>query len=234
LIGTTFARLCFVVVLTGAQASCAFAVDADSAGSSDTIELDLRDASWLPDLKEPDARKLLDQIGADDTTSLNGIMHGAFTAQGRAETLYLVQRGGPQAADPMGPGGVELAILRDGRLARRLPTDAGNKIAAAIETGGIDELVLATESYQMGVATTRITLVSLAGERVDVLASIAEARVDRCGDARFGGDVEASVIRIRHVAGHAQPEIATQRYKAACEDGQAPRVEKFRALAPAK
>ena len=219
-----------------AQAAYALAVEADSAGKGDTVELDLRDtlSRTAPEASAAEMRTLRDEIGADDTTSVNGILRGAFTAPGRDETLYLVQRGGPQAADPLGPQGVEFAIFRDGRLARRLATDAGNTIESAIETGGIDELVLATQSYQMGVAVTRITLVSLAGERVEVLASFPEARVDRCGDARFGGDVEASVIRIRHVAGHAQPEVATQRYKAACEDGQAPRAEKFRVVAPAK
>ena len=223
---TPASRIALALVLA-ACGTFAFAVD--GAAPTGALVVDMRESSPRapPPLADDEKRKLFAEIGAGEGTTVNGVVRGAFTAPGRDETVYIVQHGGPRAADPAAPEGVELLIFRDGHLIQRLDTDAGNAVEAVLRTRGVDELLLRTDTYQMGIATTRLDLVSLAGARVSVLASIPEARIDRCDDARFGGDVEALVIRIRHPDPRSKPEVETERFSAACEDGQAPRSEKF-------
>jgi len=218
-----------------AFAACA-AQQAVSAGANDgALLVDMREQIFPrpPVLSDAERRKILAGAVDDAATSINSVARGAFTASGRDEIVYLLQRGGPQASDPAAPQGVTLAVFRDDRLQARMDTDAGNFIQSSVDIDGdgIGELLLRADSYQMGIATTRLSLVSLAQGRVTVIASFPEARVDRCGDERFGGDVEAVVIRYRRASAAAKPDFAIDRYEGRCEHGEPPRADKFRPLA---
>lgn len=217
-------------------AAAAAAEPADAAG--DAVLIDMRGADFLrpPTLADAERRTILTAARSatnGEETTINSVAHGAFTARGRDETVYLLQRGGPRAADPDAPRDVTVVVSGEGRMQVPLPTDAGNFIQSMvdIDNDGIDELLLRNDAYQMGIATTRLSLVSLAQGRVTVIASFPEARVDRCGDERFGGDVEADVIRYSSAPSGSKPEFIADRYVARCEDGAAPRAEKFRPLA---
>ena len=226
-------RLAFVL---SAIIACSASAAADAAGArGDELLVDMREPVFLrpPELSDAERRKILAEAsGANgDDTTINGVAHGAFTAPGRDESVYVLQRGGPQAADPSAPQGVTLAVFAGGHLEARLDTDAGNFIEASpdVDRDGTQELLLRADSYQMGVASTRLSLVSLAQGRLSNVATFAEARVDRCGDTRFGGDVEAAVIRY-HAAPGARPEFATDRFTGRCIDGEPPAADKFRPL----
>jgi len=217
-------------------ASCAAFAAGPSAANAAQLLVDMREPFFLrpPDLSEPELQRVLVAAakGGEETT-INGAVSGAFTAPGRKETLYVLQRGGPRAADPDTPAGVTLAVFNDGRLEARLTTDAGNFVQSTpdIDGDGVNEVLLRADNYQMGVATTRLSLVRVGHDHLTTIASFDEARVDRCGDARFGGDVEAEVIRYEPAA---KPSFVVENYEGHCVDGEPPSADKFQQKSKSK
>ncbi len=167
--------------------------------------------------------------GASDF-SVNSLVRGAFTRAGAGETAYLVQRGAPDATDPAGQQAV-IAIYAGDRLVHAIPTGLGNFIAATVDaTGtGTAALLLRADAYQMGTATASLVLVDVAGGELHERARFAQARVDACADERFGGTVEADVVR--WCPKHASwPAFEVERWRASCVDAKAPPANAFQAL----
>jgi hypothetical protein len=81
----------------------------------------------------------------------------------------------------------------------------------------------------MGTATTRLVLVDVAGGKLHERAQFERARVDACADERFGGTVEADVVRWCPARG-SWPAFETTRWRAACVDAKAPPAAAFTPL----
>jgi hypothetical protein len=163
--------------------------------------------------------------------TVNGIANGAFTAPGAQEVLYLVQPGGPQAAIPSAQSAV-LLVEAGGQPRARLGTNAGTAIQAVcdVDGDGTLEVLLRKESFQMGQLSVRLNLVSLKNARAQLLHSFEHALEDRCADARFGGDIEALVIRLGAPAAGESPVFVEQRYRGLCDNGVPPPAERFQPI----
>ena len=206
---------------TGAPVSCA----------TPHLLVDLRvDAPKAP-ASISEARR--ERIGRDifdgyTEFSVNSVAHGAFTRAGADETVYLIQRNGPDATDPAGPRAT-LAVYADDRLEHAIATRFGNMIEATAEVGGtgVAALLLRADAYQMGSATTRLVLVDLAGGQLHERGRFERARVDACADARFGGTVEADVVRWCTSTG-GEPAFEVARWRAQCVDAKAPGASAFK------
>ena len=224
---------CLTAMLASAFALSSCATGASVPCASPRTLVDLRDDAPKPPpsvdaaARERIGRDVFD--GAKDF-SVNSLVSGAFTRAGAAETLYLVQRGGPDATDPEGQQAV-IAIYAGDRLAHAIPTRLGNVVETTVDvTGsGTTALLLRADAYQMGTATTNLVLVDVAGGTLHERARFGQARIDACADERFGGSVEADVVRWCPARG-SWPAFETGRWRAACVDAKAPPADAFAPL----
>ena len=228
-----FERACFMSAVAACALSSMTAVAA-TCGDPQTL-VDLRtDAPKAAAVLSPEERQRIarDVFGATPPAfTVNSVVHGAFTRPHADETLYLLQPGGPDASDPQGQQAT-LAIYAEGHLLRTFPTTLGNRIEATVDVTGSGSaaLLLRADSYQMGTSVTRLVLVDAAGEQLQERAVFERASVDACADARFGGSVEASVIRWCTATNGTWPTFDVTRYRAACVDEKAPAVSAFKAM----
>jgi hypothetical protein len=112
--------------------------------------------------------------------SLLGELNGSFTAVGTQEQLYLVRPQTDGTALPAAPS------LRDGLSPDaqnwRLPEPYPTALEKAIDLDGdgIQEIVLRSDSYQMGTSAIRIGVLSLVGGRLRELLPLTEMYLNTC------------------------------------------------------
>jgi hypothetical protein len=219
---------CLIAMFAFVLSSCA--TGAPAPCESPRTLIDLREDAPKASISVADAERR--RIGRDvfdgyTGFSVNSVAHGAFTRAGVDETLYLIQRDGPDATDPAGRQAT-LAIYAGDRLEQAIGTTLGNVLEATPELGGTGTaaLLLRADAYQMGTATANLVLVELAGGRLHERARFDRARVDACADERFGGTVEADVVRWCASPG-GTPAFEVDRWRAACVDAKAPATAAF-------
>lgn len=220
-----FLPFAFLVASTsGFAATCASPV---------TI-LDLREDSLSAYDDAPAAardRVVRDVFGeANEGARVGKGVTGAFTQPGRTQTVHLVQRDPAVAADPRQPEAI-LAVYDGERLAAKLPTSLGSTIQSVVKGGPskVDTLVLRVDFYNMGQGSSSFAAVDLDGGALHERRRFDAALEDACGDERFGGFVEATVISAC-TAGEAPPAWSTTRWKGRCVDGKAPAAKAFEAI----
>lgn len=219
---------CLIAMFAFVLSSCATGAPA-SCDSPRTL-VDLREDAPRVSISIADVER--QRIGRDvfdsyTGFSLNSVAHGAFTRAGADQTLYLVQRDGPDATDPAGQQAT-LAIYAGDRLEHAIATTLGNFIQATPDLGGTGTaaLLLRVDAYQMGVATTRLVLADVIGGKLHEHERFEQARVDACAEARFGGTVEADVVHWCASPG-GTPAFEVDRWRANCVDAKAPATAAF-------
>lgn len=219
---------CLIAMFAFALSSCA--TGAPAPCDSPRMLVDLREDAPKASISIADAQR--QRIGRDvfdgyTGFSVNSVAHGAFTRAGVDETLYLLQRDGPDATDPAGQQAT-LAIYAGDRLEHAIATTLGNFIQATPDLGGTGTaaLLLRADAYQMGVATTRLVLVDAIGGQLHEHERFRQARVDACADERFGGTVEADVVHWCASPG-GTPAFEVDRWRATCVNAKAPATAAF-------
>lgn len=220
-------RIILVLLLFSAST---FAIPSQASESpcSDSIELfDLRTDTPLqaPVVDMQDRQRLAQDIfGAPGKNiTVNSMVRGEFTQTGAAQTAYLVQAEGPDATTPNAQVAT-LAIYEDGKLVGISQSVSGNFIYRVVKSGGAatKSLLLRADQYQMATATTGISWYRFDGNAWKLIHAFDEARIDRCEDERFGGDVEAIVVGLCPLKAAGQPDFQVTRYSAMCRKGKQP------------
>lgn len=219
-----FATILFTTSAALATASC----------SKARVVVDLRADPVKPQIQISTAERerLAEDVfpGALSSFSVNSVAHGAFTSPTAHETLYLLQAGGPDATSPVAQDAV-FAVYSEHRLLHTFTTRHGNFIEATVPVAdGVDRVVLRSDQYQMGTSTTGLTVVQFGTGVLQKEAAFSGARIDRCGDERYGGDVEALVLSACEGREPQSVLFSAERFQAACKDGKAPPASAFRAM----
>ncbi|MEO7199744.1 MAG: hypothetical protein ABIY56_05955 [Dokdonella sp.] len=207
---------------------------ATTACSQVKVVVDLRADPAKPaaQVSTEERQRLAEDVfpGAAGAFSVNSVAQGAFTGPGLRETLYLLQRGGPDASAPAAQDAV-VALYAEQRLLHTFTTRLGNFIEATLPVAGdVDRVILRSDNFQMGTASTALAVLQFSGGALHEEATFPGARIDRCGDERFGGDVEALVLSACTGATPRSGLFSTARYQAQCEDGRAPQPSAFRVM----
>jgi hypothetical protein len=223
--------LVIVMMVLGSGAACAQESCVDPL-----LIADMREFSAATDASSLDANKpriAEDLFDGNSAFTVNTRVTGSFTSANMEQTLYVVQKDGPDATSPQAQT-VTIAIYDADRLVERYSTAAGNFALGKVRlrTTDSDAVLLRADHYQMGTMTSQLSLVSFSDEKLNIVATFDEALVNRCEDERFGGDVEAVVINQCGASDHANTRFHVSRYTARCEDGRPPAAEKFVAKAP--
>lgn len=211
---------------------CIARADADGCANPVAIA-DLRVDPIRPDTRisaverERLARDVLGSANAD--LVVNSVARGAFVAAGGEQTLYLLQKGGPDATTP-GAQKSFIAVYEKDRLLHVFPNSAGNFIEATplLAPSATRSVLLRADSYQMGVASARLVLVDLDKGRLEQKMDFGEVLSNRCDDVRFGGDVEVALITCCADRPTQAGRFMTTRYRAQCVDGKMPPAKAFR------
>jgi hypothetical protein len=149
-------------------------------------------------------RRLLTARAASASQRMDvaGKLGGRFTSAEVRQTLYLLRpnaTGAPRA----GVAEARAPILTTGLVtaARGWPLTEPypNALERAfdIDGDGIDEIVLRTDVYQMGVSSVRVGVVSLAGGSLRVLVPMTEVFSDTCDSPVGERRIESKTLRWR-------------------------------------
>lgn len=222
---------CLIAMFAFVLSSCATGAPVPCAAQRTLVDLRESAPKAAPTVAETERERIgRDVFGGAKDFSVNSFARGAFTRAGADETLYLVQGGGPDATNPAGQQAV-IAIYAGDRLAHAIPTRLGNFVETTVDANGSGTaaLLLRADAYQMGTATANLVLVDVAGGELHERARFEQARVDACADERFGGSVEADVVRWCPSRAN-WPTFEVERWHAACVDAKAPPAAAFERL----
>ncbi len=132
-----------------------------------------------------------------------GQARGSFTRAGAQETLYLLSRRAPVAADPSPGGTAQLVVALDGEKlagAYRLPQATQyHTVAAALDSDGDGraELVLESSFYNMGQSVTSLDVVKLGADgATEVRQTLKEVLYDGCDNPAGRKQRRASTISL--------------------------------------
>ncbi|HEV7904861.1 MAG TPA: hypothetical protein VGO96_13550 [Pyrinomonadaceae bacterium] len=159
---------------------------------------------------------------APDDYSINSSASGSFTRQGVRETVYLLQRGGPVAADPNGAQDLWLVVFdASDQLVAKFKTADFNFIAATSDTDGdgVHELLLEGSFFNMGTLGSSARLVELKSKQLRAIKTFEGVYENPCE-----GDPDSHLT------------AAAINYGAGGGDGQPPtfKVSFYRAPCPAR
>jgi hypothetical protein len=212
----------FVSIADASEGSC--------IGATTLLDLRIDNPMSIPALDDADRERLSrDLFGAPGRNfTVNSIARGAFTRAGAMQTAYLVQAEGPDATSPT-PQVATLALYEGDKLLEKSVPTFGNFIHAVVkpDESGAQSLLLRDEHYQMATSTIRIGLFTHAERSWKPVRTFDQARVDRCEDEHFGGNVEAIVVEQCPTAAEGQYKFNVSRYHARCRDQQQPLLDGF-------
>jgi hypothetical protein len=162
--------------------------------------------------------------------SINSRASGSFTREGQKETVYLLQPGGPVAADPNGAQDLTLAIF-DGanQLAAKIKSRDFNFIIGTSDVNGdgVNELLLEGSFFNMGTLGSSARLVELKDKRLKIIKDFDGVYENPCeGDP--SEHVNAVLITYRPSGKGSTPEFNVARYSAPCpSNGQPLNAQSF-------
>lgn len=185
-----------------------------AAGSSLLIDLRVTAPPAEPRLDAALRKQVLEFADLGQQATINSMLAGHFSsAATKDETVYLVQPGGPRAADPQ-QARSSLLFVSGGQLTGRIDKLAGAFIAGAadVDGDGVQELLLREDSYQMGQSISTLHLVSLRGFELKPVEDFKRAAENGCEGPPAGRERIASVIRYS-----AGPKFEVQRYRGSCD-----------------
>lgn len=163
--------------------------------------------------------------------SINSSASGAFTQQGARETVYLIQRGGPVAADPNGAQDLALVVFdADNQLVAKFKTADFNFIVATNDTDGdgVDELLLEGSFFNMGTLGSSARLVELKSKQLREIKTFEGVYENPCeGDP--GSHIAAAAINYAVGGGNQPPTFKVSFYRAPCPTrGGEPSFDSFK------
>ncbi len=199
------------------------AVPATAGGSTPTPTqstlIDMRTAVLppVPQMSATERERVFGFADLGGEATINSVVSGRFLPGGE-QTAYVVQRGGPRAADPQAPLAT-LLIVQDGRLEARVDKLPGNFLVgvADVDGDGVQEMLLRRDAYQMGQSLTGLNLVALDGQALKSMADFKEAASDACEGPPLTRERTAVAIDVRR--GEAGPVFNVRRYRADCKAG---------------
>jgi hypothetical protein len=162
--------------------------------------------------------------------SINSRASGSFTREGQKETVYLLQPGGPVAADPNGAQDLTLAIFDEAnQLAAKIKSRDFNFIIGTSDMNGdgVNELLLEGSFFNMGTLGSSARLVELKDKRLKIIKDFDSVYENPCeGDATER--VKAVLITYRPSGKGSPPEFNVARYSAPCpSNGQPLNAQSF-------
>lgn len=155
-------------------------------------------------------------VPADYT--INSHSSGSFTAQGAREKVYLIQRGGPVAADPNGAQDLSLVVFdASDQLVAKFKTSDFNFIAATSDTDGdgINELLLEGSFFNMGTLGSSARLVELKSKQLRLIETFEGVYENPC-DADSASKINAAAISYAAAGDGKPPTFKVAFYRAPC------------------
>lgn len=188
-----------------------------------------------PTLEEGLLRRIVEtaygaKAAAPADYSINSSVRGSFTQQGASETVYLIQRGGPVAADPNGAQDLALVVFdADGQPVATFKTADFNFIVVTSDTDedGTHELLLEGSFFNMGTLGTSARLVELKSKQLRVIKTFEGVYENPCeGDP--DSHITAASITFSAGGGQEPPIFKVSHYHAPCPArGGKPSFESF-------
>lgn len=196
---TALARLALGLLLALSLAACG---SADESEPEWHLILDTGSLGppELPSLGPDEEARLLRGVFGDQHDSfqaaITAFAEGAFLAPDRRSTIVVAQFPGP-ATTALHDSRIVLAVFDDDRVARfQLEPQDGQSLAAVVDLGdGVDRLLLRREQSHMGERTASISILDLAGGRLERLAHFPLALHDPC-DAPLAQGESRKFVRI--------------------------------------
>lgn len=221
-----------LVCMTSATACTSRASSVADPGSADkyTTLIDLRQAppARPPTLRNTEETRIVtDVFGANYTgpaVTVNSMAQGYFTSAATPQQVYLLERGGPRAAQPLTSPVVVLALYAGQVLQGRFNIHNGNFIVAATDVNGdgISELLLRRDLYQMGTSDMSLTLVSLLNGDQTQIAHFDGVLKDSCDQQVARRRIDATVIDYTMALAGQWPVFRRQQFESRCKvDGKA-------------
>jgi hypothetical protein len=159
-----------------------------------------------------------------ENVTINGMRTGSFTRPNAKETLYVMQEGGPVAADPTSLERVTLAVLSQGRLVAKVQTDAGNFILrlSDIDLNGVNEALLSRSFFNMGTLTLSASLVDFTDGKLTKLKDFGRVYENSCEGGAENGAIVAAELRAR--AENGMWKFAIKGFRGDCSATKDPRA----------
>lgn len=155
---------------------------------------------------------------APDDYSINSHSSGSFTSQGAREKVYLVQRGGPVAADPNGAQDLALVVFdASDQLVAKFKTGDFNFVIATTDTNGdgINELLLEGSFYNMGTLGSSARLVELKSKQLRLIETFEGVYENSC-DSDSASQITAAAITYAAIGDGKPPAFKVAFYRAPC------------------
>jgi hypothetical protein len=155
---------------------------------------------------------------APNDYSFNSYSKGSFTAQGARETVYLIQRGWPVAADPNGAQDLALVVVgASDQIVAKFKTSDFNFIIAKSDTDGdgVNELLLEGSFFNMGTLGSSARLVELKSKQLRLIETFEGVYENSC-DADRASQITAAAISYAPVGDGKPPTFQVAFYRAPC------------------
>lgn len=210
----------------------AWSISGAAVAAQDKVIADFRRPSLRPDVQLLRAeRDTIDAAGGGTSAfTVLGRLGGSFTAAGARQTVYLVQPLGQAGASSKAPPMLRTGLGRDAStwpLPDEPHPDALEKVVD-VDGDGMHEIVVRSDSFQMGVSSVRIGVVSLVGAHARVLLPLTDIYTDTCASPHGTRQIMARRLRWRADAGPHDPwvfetfTLDCPRVASTTEEAQAP------------
>lgn len=168
---------------------------------------------------------------APDDYTINSRASGSFTRPGARETVYLIQRGRPVAADPNGAQDLALAVFDEtNRLIAKFSYADFNFIVATSDTDGdgVNELLLEGGFFNMGTLGSSARLVELKSKELRSIKTFESVYENPC-DGDPDSHITAAAITYGAGGDGQPPAFKAAFYRAPCPArGGEPSFDSFR------